>query len=169
MRLLDALGFPWETTSFEKWELRDVPAMEWFKKKHGHLAVPTTFTLPAGAEAAASGLPRIAAGTRFGLRCVQIRKRLNAGVLDARVERKLETLGFPASLQEAFLRRVVFPAVTPLSRSTATCAGTRGGKPACTRCPPGRAKCRASGHRGCVWGRCSSGPCGPARRRSRGA
>jgi hypothetical protein len=43
---------------------------------------------------------------------VQIRKRLNAGVLDARVERKLETLGFPASLQEAFLRRVVFPAVT---------------------------------------------------------
>ena len=112
VRLLDALGFPWETTSFEKWELRDVPAMEWFKRKHGHLAVPTAFTLPDGAEAAASGLPRIAAGSRFGLRCVQIRKRLNAGILDARVERKLKALGFPTSLQEAFLRRVVFPAVT---------------------------------------------------------
>ena len=112
VRLLDALGFPWETMSFEKWELRDVPAMEWFKKKHGHLAVPTTFALPDGAEAATSGLPRIAAGSRFGLRCVQIRKRLNAGALDARVERKLKALGFPTSLQEAFLRRVVFPAVT---------------------------------------------------------
>ena len=110
--LLDQLGFPWETTSFEKWELRDVPAMEWFKKKHGHLAVPTTFILPDGKEAAKSGLPRIAAGVAFGLRCVQIRKRLNAGLLDTRVERKLNAMGFPENLQDAFLRRVVFPAVT---------------------------------------------------------
>jgi hypothetical protein len=110
--LLDALGFPWETTSFEKWELRDVVTMEWFKKTYGHLSVPTTFTCPSGRDALRTGLPRVAAGSNFGSRCAQIRSRRRLGALDQRVERKLIALNFPRSNQTEFLRRVVLPCVT---------------------------------------------------------
>ena len=112
VKQLDQIGFPWETVSLEKWELRDVPAMNWFKRTYGHLSVPTTFKCPDGVDALKTGLPRIAAGSLFGLRCVQLRKRRAAGLLDARVERKLTQLGFPENLQEAFLRRVVLPSVS---------------------------------------------------------
>ena len=42
-RALAEIDFPWEHKSAHTWQIRDVPALAWFKREHGHLAVPPDF------------------------------------------------------------------------------------------------------------------------------
>ena len=98
--------------SLEKWEMRDLPALRWFKRTHGHLSVPSNYECPRGRDAANAGLPRIAAGLRLGLRCSQWRKRRVQGALDPNVERVLSELHFVFDPSDAYFRRVALPAIS---------------------------------------------------------
>lgn len=112
VEVLEEMGFPWEVKSLEKWEMRDLPALRWFKRTHGHLSVPSNYECPRGRDAANAGLPRIAAGLRLGLRCSQWRKRRVQGALDPNVERVLSELHFVFDPSDAYFRRVALPAIS---------------------------------------------------------
>lgn len=111
VQLLNDMGFQWETTNAEKWTLRDLPALRWFKKTHGHLAIPTTYECPRGREAADVGLPRIAAGMKLGARATAFRRGYGAK-LDPHIVQKLDEMHFPWNMRDHYLYRVLLPAVS---------------------------------------------------------
>ena len=99
-KALADIDFPWELKSAHTWQIRDVPALAWFRRQHGHLAVPTDYVCPTGRGALASGLPKIALGMHLGRYAARLRQRGTTSPLDELKVKQLNELGFAWSLPD---------------------------------------------------------------------
>jgi len=111
-KALAEIDFPWELKSAHTWQIRDVPALAWFRRQHGHLAVPTYYVCPTGRGALASGLPKIALGMHLGRYATRLRQRGATSPLDELKVKQLNEMGFAWSLPDHFVRRTLAPVVT---------------------------------------------------------
>ena len=111
-RALAEIDFPWEHKSAHTWQIRDVPALAWFKREHGHLAVPPDYACPTGRGALVSGLPKIALGMHLGRYADRIRRRGSTSPRDELKVKQLNDMGFAWSLPDHFVRRTLAPVVT---------------------------------------------------------
>ena len=64
-----------EPLLYTRGQLATQPALAWFKREHGHLAVPPDYACPTGRGALVSGLPKIALGMHLGRYADRIRRR----------------------------------------------------------------------------------------------
>ena len=105
-KALAEIDFPWELKSAHTWQIRDLPALAWFKRQHGHLAVPTDYVCPTGRAALASGLPKIALGMHLGRYAARLRQRGTTSPLDELKVKQLNELA-AWSLPDHFVRRTL--------------------------------------------------------------
>ena len=118
LQALMDMNFPWELKFMHVWDAKHMPVFMWFKKKHGHLAIPYDYECPSGEEALESGLLPNAHGLNLGRLARRIRAAKQRGVTnkgsygDPARTAQLESIGFVYDVPNFFFRRTLLPTVT---------------------------------------------------------